>query len=187
MGHNPNSNAWKLVIERGSPFFQEGLKVLELGPGKKLQQSLVRKLALERNCNYFHADIRNDYQAVPGFVRMLDEFTIDSQPERFDLAVAFQMLHNVRKPWRWLPEVARVLKVGGHLVVEDSVNEDINRHPVDCGRYFPDGMDGLFDEAGLLVVESHVRLDDGRYIGRRNRIGPDRQANLLTTGKKKAG
>ena len=182
MGYQPG-NASFLLETYGAKYMKSGMTLLELGPGKSVRRSLVRKLAELRGLKYYFTDIRNDMDNHPGFIRMMGPFEIETPDNRFDVAVAFQMLHNVRKPWLWFPEVAHVVRPGGHVIVVDSVNEDLNRHPADCGRYFRDGMADLFDEAGLDVVASVMRAVDGRII-KRGKFGLASQVNLLTVGRK---
>jgi len=78
-------------------------------------------------------------------------------PYRFPLAdanyavvICGQTLEHVPKPWLFVPELARVLQPGGLLVVGTHHVYPLHRHPVDCWRFLPDGMQVLFDEAGCL-------------------------------------
>lgn len=188
MGYKPKENAWQLFIDRAAIYAKPKSAILEMGPGHKVHRSLIYKFTTARGCRYHHADTQYVREAMPGFVRMLDEHTLDSPSDRFDMVISYQMLHNVWKPWRWLPEVARVLKAGGLVIIVDSIQERrlllYNRHPYDCGRIYPDGMRALFDEAGLAVVATSVRTEDGRYIRRRQPINPGLAVNFLMVGRK---
>lgn len=184
MGYTRDENGWRLFLKHAAPLHEPGLTLLELGVGKSLGRSLVRRFALERGCSYFFADIRNGFADDPGFVRMLDRFSIDSIDDRFDRIVGYMMLHNVWMPWRWLPEVARVLKPVGLATFVVPVNADLNYHPVDCWRFFPDGMAALFEDAGLDVVLNIMANEDEREIARKHQIGGARVVDVITVGRK---
>lgn len=183
MGYT-EGNAWWLFGKHAAPLIAAGMSLLEMGPGK-IRRSLVRRFAEERGCAYFFADIRNAYQDHPGFVRMSSQFQMESDSDRFDAAVSYQMLHNVRMPWRWLPEVVRVVRPGGLVVVNDNVTWDVNRYPVDCGRWFPDGLDALFEDAGLeVLVNAAENLDTREPLRRRHQIGNAPVVDLIAVGRK---
>jgi ubiquinone/menaquinone biosynthesis C-methylase UbiE len=104
--------------------------------------------------------------------------------DQFDAVVSFQMLHNCARPWRLMPELARVCKPGGLVAVVTSMYEKENRHPVDCGRIWPDGLRVLFQDAGLAVEEMSVVMLDTRDAPRKNTVGGVPPADLVGIGRK---
>lgn len=70
----------------------------------------------------------------------------------FDIIISGSTLEHVRHPWRWIKEVARVLKVGGRVCIIVPHTHPYHEFPVDCWRVFPEGMRALFDEAGLTEI-----------------------------------
>ena len=74
--------------------------------------------------------------------------------DSFDLAVSGQAFEHIQFPWVTILEVARVLRPGGllFLVVPSSGPE--HRFPMDCWRYYPDGLVALAQWADLDVVEA---------------------------------
>lgn len=183
MGYRPNSNPWLAFLKHAGPLVGHGTEVFEIGPGSP-RRSLVRRYCEEVGANYSWADIRNQPRRYPGFCRMRSPSSVRSAGDRFDVAVAFQMLHNCARPWLLFPELTRLLKPGGHLVVVSTMYEKQNRHPVDCGRIWPDGLRVLLDDAGLEVEKMVVEtgLDGG--LGRPNTVGNVEAADLIAIGLK---
>jgi len=78
--------------------------------------------------------------------------------ETYDAVICGNMLHNTAEPWRLVPEMARVLKSGGLLVIVTHTwgKPPSGKHPIDAWRFMPDGMQVLFDLTGqLLSYETH--------------------------------
>ena len=70
---------------------------------------------------------------------------------KYDVVISGSTLEHCAHPWELLPEMARVLKPGGLLVIITHWNYPIHRHPVDCWRFLPDGIATLFDLTGTLT------------------------------------
>jgi SAM-dependent methyltransferase len=73
----------------------------------------------------------------------------------YDVVLSGQVLEHVKKPWRWLPELARVCRPGGHVVTISPVSWPYHEAPVDCWRIYPEGTKALYEEAGLNVLLAH--------------------------------
>jgi SAM-dependent methyltransferase len=70
----------------------------------------------------------------------------------FDVVVSGQCVEHVRKPWKWIKQVATLAKVGGLIWITGPNTWVFHEHPIDCWRIWPDGMRALFDEAGLQEI-----------------------------------
>ena len=68
----------------------------------------------------------------------------------FDIVISGSTMEHVPAIWKWIPELVRVLKPGGLLVIATVSNCPIHRYPVDCWRILPDGIKYLFDQTHLL-------------------------------------
>lgn len=68
----------------------------------------------------------------------------------FDLVISGSTMEHVTAIWLWVPELVRVLKPGGFLIIIVPWSGLIHRYPLDCWRIFPDGMQYLFDETHAL-------------------------------------
>ncbi len=72
----------------------------------------------------------------------------------FDIVVSGQTFEHIQFPWVTILEVGRVLRPDGllFLVVPSSGPE--HRFPIDCWRFYPDGLVALAHWADLDVVEA---------------------------------
>ena len=68
----------------------------------------------------------------------------------FDVVLSGGTMEHVGEIWRWVPELARLLRPGGMLAIVTHWRYEVHRHPVDNWRVLPDGMRLLFDLTGCL-------------------------------------
>jgi SAM-dependent methyltransferase len=69
-----------------------------------------------------------------------------------DVVVSGQAFEHIEYPWVTIVEVARVLKPGGLVCLIAPSGGHEHRYPVDCWRYYPDGMAALARWADLDVI-----------------------------------
>jgi SAM-dependent methyltransferase len=79
-----------------------------------------------------------------------DPYRFPFEDGTFDVVLSGSTMEHVEAIWRWVPELARVLKPGGLLAIVTHWTFPEHRYPVDCWRIMPDGMRYLFDETGCL-------------------------------------
>lgn len=79
--------------------------------------------------------------------------------DSFDVVVSGQAFEHIEFPWVTILEVARVLRPGGLvcLIVPSSGYE--HRYPVDCWRYYPDGVAALARWADFEVVRAETNWE----------------------------
>lgn len=92
----------------------------------------------------------------------------------YDVVICGNMLHNTAHPWLLVPEMARVLRLGGLLVVVTITWNwaPAGRYPIDAWRFMRDGLKVLFDQAGCLE----------RYAISTNEESPDIVASAFKMG-----
>jgi len=73
---------------------------------------------------------------------------------RFSGVLCSEVLEHVRRPWLALPELARVLRPGGVIVVTTLTTFHIHGYPDDYYRYTEAGLCGLLEDAGFVGVET---------------------------------
>lgn len=185
MGHRADSNAWQAFMLRVAPLLRIGDDVFEIGPGNH-RRSLVGTFCRDRGILYCWGDLNNRGCGESGFRRVDPDGTVCSPPDAFAVVVSFQMLHNCNRPWRLIPEMTRICRPGGIVAVVTSMWEQENRHPVDCGRIWPDGLRVLFDDAGLVTESMEVLSLDEREksVRGKNTIGGADPADLVGIGRK---
>lgn len=82
----------------------------------------------------------------------------------FDVVLSGSAMEHVTAIWRWVPELARVLKPSGQLVITTHTAWEEHRHPLDCWRIMPDGMRYLFDLTGVLE-DYEIEADETDIVG----------------------
>lgn len=122
-------------------------------------------------------------------VWMTDDEHIECEDGRFDVVFSANTLEHVRRPWRWVPELARVTKPGGIVALIAPITWIYHKSPVDCWRIWPEGARGLFREAGLAAelvrAESLDETDDPEILKRQ--FGGCRPIDLVAIGRKGKG
>jgi SAM-dependent methyltransferase len=69
-----------------------------------------------------------------------------------DTVLCTQVIEHVRDPQSLLRESARVLRVGGHLILSAPLMNVVHEPPYDYFRFTPYGLRLLFENAGFEVV-----------------------------------
>jgi SAM-dependent methyltransferase len=85
---------------------------------------------------------------------MTDEYVVPADDGTFDVILSGSVIEHVRRPWRWMAELARVTKPGGRIVTVGPVSWPYHEAPIDCWRIYPEGMRALSEDAGLIVERS---------------------------------
>lgn len=75
---------------------------------------------------------------------------------KFDVVISGQTLEHVRMPWVWINEVKALAKPDGLIWIIAPNTFHYHPYPKDCWRVFPDGMEALFEWAGLEMVYSRM-------------------------------
>lgn len=76
---------------------------------------------------------------------VVPEFEYPFEDGAFDVVISGSTMEHVTAIWRWVPELVRVLRPGGLLVIVTHAAWWLHEHPVDCWRILPDGFAYLFD------------------------------------------
>lgn len=147
------------VFERfAAPHFPAGANVLEIGPSPRptpFQEAVSAPDDLWHFAALTGVDSVGDaFGPSEVQVWMPDEYTIPVPDGTYDVVFSGNVLEHVRKPWRWMPELARVTKPGGLVVTVAPLSWPYHEVPVDCWRIYPEGMRALSEDAGLEVVTS---------------------------------
>jgi SAM-dependent methyltransferase len=143
----------KLLFQKfARPYFSPGLKVLEIGPNRTpselegivaLATEPWHSLDIARSCDRKY-DRNLTYSTDSPY-----QFPIPDG--YYDVVVSSNVIEHVGKIWRWLPEVARIVRPGGRVITISPISWEFHEDPVDCWRIYPDGMRALCEDAGLNV------------------------------------
>lgn len=85
-----------------------------------------------------------------------------------DVLVSGQALEHTELFWRTLDEIDRILKPGGLVCLVAPSSGPEHRYPVDCWRFYPDGMRAMALYAGLTPLEVETNWEDGPYTDSSN-------------------
>lgn len=85
-----------------------------------------------------------------------------------DVVVSGQALEHTELFWRTADEIDRVLKPGGLVCLIAPSSGPEHRYPVDCWRFYPDGLRALALYAGLTPLEVETQWDDAEYADSSN-------------------
>lgn len=86
---------------------------------------------------------------------------INAPDASFDIVVSANCLEHARRPWVLVKEMARIVCSGGVvlLMVPMPNAHPYHAYPIDCWRCYTEGMRGLFEDAGLVVLDLHEAAD----------------------------
>ena len=143
-----HGNTQLLFKKYALPYFKPGLRVLEIGPNK--MPSTFQDILGENSLTWDTIDLafRND---IPLTYKTADEYSFPIPDNSYDIVLSGNVIEHVRKIWRWMPELARITKPGGHVITIAPVSYEYHEDPVDCWRIYPEGMRALSEDAGLTV------------------------------------
>jgi cephalosporin hydroxylase len=143
----------RLVAAYLSP--EERLRVLDLGSYDV--NGSYRPLFTQPNWTYEGADMGPG----PNVDHVLQDPYRWALPEAsYDVVVTGQAFEHIQFFWLTWREMARVLKPGGLIFLLAPSRGPEHRHPVDCWRFYRDGMRALGDLEGLEVLEAETRWDN---------------------------
>ena len=80
--------------------------------------------------------------------------------ESADVVVSGQAFEHIQYFWITMLEIARVLKTGGICCILAPSSGPEHRYPLDCWRFYPDGMVSLAQFAQLEPLEAVTQWDD---------------------------
>lgn len=141
-------NSQLLIQKYATPYFKRGFKVLEIGPDQipSTIEGLISESLTWHTLNIFD-DKRLTFPSSP-------EYAFPIKDDEYDIVVSANVIEHVKMIWKWMPELARVTKKGGHVITVNPVSWGYHEDPVDCWRIYPEGMKALYHDAGLTVNHS---------------------------------
>ena len=81
-----------------------------------------------------------------------------------DVVISGQAFEHIQFFWVTMLEIARVLKPGGICCILAPSSGPEHRYPLDCWRFYPDGMESLAQFAQMEVVEATTEWDNKGYL-----------------------
>jgi len=132
-----------------------GVKVLNLGSGVGRFDG-----HLSKDIKMLNLDVD---PTKPGVDIVADAHDLPFEDGSFDIVYSIAVLEHVRKPWIVADEIWRVLRPGGHVVLElPFLNVIHDEH--DYFRFTDKGIRSLFDEDRFDVVLEQVGSGGGSFL-----------------------
>jgi SAM-dependent methyltransferase len=75
-----------------------------------------------------------------------------------DILISGQVFEHVEFPWITITEITRAVKPNGLICIIAPNGLGLHRYPVDCWRYYSDGMAALAKWAGLEILHISTNL-----------------------------
>ncbi len=91
--------------------------------------------------------------------------------ESFDAIISGQAIEHVEFPWLTMQQIARKLRPDGLACIIVPSRGPEHRFPVDCYRYYPDGLRALAKWADLRVIEVGVNNGGSSFTDGSNQWG----------------
>ncbi len=73
----------------------------------------------------------------------------------YDIVISGQALEHIEYPWLTMKEIKRVLKLNGLCCIIVPSSGPEHKYPIDCYRFFPDGLKALAKYVDLDVINSY--------------------------------
>lgn len=78
------------------------------------------------------------------------------EDESFDYIISGQAFEHIEYPWLTMEQIYKKLKIGGIICITAPNSGNEHKHPLDCYRYFADGLAALAKWAGFKVIDATV-------------------------------
>jgi len=132
----------------------KGCTVLDVGSAIVLDQGVSYR-RLFTDYEYVGMDI------VEG--ENVDIVGYENLEDQYDVVISGQVMEHIERPWEWMRDLAELFRHYICIIAPNQSKE--HRWPVDCYRYFPDGMRALFECAGIKPLEIRAVKYDTIGIG----------------------
>lgn len=126
-----------------------GGKLLDIGCGEKWKQDLIGH-TVDQYLGLDHPGTAHDSSSVDRFGTAYD---IPAEDGEFDSVICTSVLEHLEEPAQALRECRRILKTGGHALFTMPQSWHIHEEPRDFYRYTRYGLEYLFEQSGLSIVE----------------------------------
>ena len=154
--HISSYNRMKYLVEWYKPYIKrEGaIKVLDIGSCAYGIDGTYKEFLSDSAFQYHGLDMvpGPNVDIVPKDVYSWDEIANDT----YDLVISGQCFEHIEFPWLTIKEIARVLKPSGFCIITAPNAGMEHKAPMDCYRYFADGMSALAKWAGLHIHHTSV-------------------------------
>ena len=141
---------------------EPGKKILDIGSYDV--NGSYKNLFTEREIQYVGLDV---VEGPNVDVVVEQSYTWDCiEDESFDYIISGQAFEHIEFPWLTIKEIYKKLKVGGVICIIAPNSTPEHKYPLDCYRYFGDGLSALAKWAGFTVLDVSVAGIPQRGVSR---------------------
>lgn len=147
--------ASRVIADLTARFYQRELtkfakgQLLDLGCGKVPFYGVYKDLVSEAVC----VDWSNTLHANPYVDHEIDlNGPIGLRSDSFDTVILSEVLEHIRKPEILMSEMHRLLRSGGHVIMNVPFYYGLHEQPFDYFRYTRHALRSMAEDAGLTVV-----------------------------------
>ena len=135
-------------------FLEKGCDLKILDVGSYDVNGCYKDIFINEGYSYTGLDMEGgkNVDIVPSSPYMWPEIEDDS----YDAVISGQALEHIEFFWITVCEMVRVLKEGGVLCIVAPNGFEEHRYPVDCWRFFTDGMVALARYTNLETLHAHT-------------------------------
>lgn len=137
------------------PLSEQPLRVYDVG-SMDVDGGTYRKLFDRPAWNYIGLDRRSGKNVD---IVLTHDHHWEIPDHTADVIISGQTLEHVRYFWLVVMEMTRILKPGGLMCLIAPSGGREHKHPIDCWRFFPDGMRALAEYCLLDVLECEIPKD----------------------------
>lgn len=132
------------------------LKILDVGSCDV--NGTYRDLFKNKNWEYLGLDMQKgeNVDIVPK-----DEYNWkEIRDAEFDVIISGQAFEHIEFFWLTIKEISRIMKKNAFLCVIAPSSGYEHKYPVDCWRFYPDGMRSIAKYANLTTLETYADWDN---------------------------
>lgn len=138
--------------------------VLDLGSQQieGQEDTSYKSLFKESKYTYIGADIVSGYNVDVVLDSVYNWSNIED--DSYDCVICGQMLEHDEFFWLTFIEIERILKPGGLCCIIAPSSGKEHKYPVDCYRFYPDGLKAAAKFAKLNVIKAYAEWNSKKYI-----------------------
>jgi SAM-dependent methyltransferase len=130
--------------------------VLDVGSYRVREQQSYREYFNSKSFEYFGLDMVEGPNVT---IAVKAPYQWNEVADNFcDILISGQAFEHIEFPWLTIQEIARVVKPNGLICIIAPNGQSLHRYPVDCWRYFSDGMIALARWAGLEILHVSTNM-----------------------------
>lgn len=156
--HNSSYDKMETFVEQ---YLDKDKKLKILDIGSQDVNGSYRKLFENPNWDYTGADMceGNNVDIILNNVYRWNDIPANT----YDVIISGQALEHVEYFLNTMYEINRLLKTNGKVCIIVPSGGYEHRYPLDCWRFYPDGMKALAVYAKLNPLETYTQWDDLSY------------------------